>query len=869
MKRVRGFLCFLLALILLLATVPAGVSGETKTEQTELIEGEMLSEPIIAEYADPSARLASMLMVAEDDQAMLYYDYQTAQCAVLQKNTGNVVFSSPYNTAGIAASDEIKQKIYSPIRIVYYDDSMVQHEMNSFFDAAAQGQIESSCIENGVSARMVIGREAQQILLPRAIPAESFEEKVLSVLDGQPVKRLKKYYRKLDPDKYDEETVNDLMKDYPGIANGAIYILKDVGDELKKELEKYFVQSGYTYEQLLIDEKSILGADEEAKESTQAYFKLTLEYRLENGELVVTVPCDSIEYDTKKFKLQKIVLLEYFDAAIDGENAYLFLPDGSGALLDNNSNSLNAENVISGRFYGADSTLVFDRVNTLRKSFCMPVFGINKENNAVFGIVERGAEMTDLTAVAVEAESQCGKAFLTLNYSDVEKYYLTESDDAGQHQNSWSKVSDLAYTGDFSVRFLFLNGEAANYSGMATAYRNYLIAHGSLPEEITPESDLPFVFGALGVARVSSEFLFIPIQKSVAMTDFAKAQQLIEELSDAGVKNISLRYAGWANGGLAHTVFNKANIEHVLGGSQGYREMVNELEKKGIRVYPEVDLSFCSVDRFFDGFSVKRDVARRLNDTYALTYDVDFGSNIEDVDRAHMVVKPASMKKYLDRFLKKFQFENSELALVDLGSELHSDFSKNGINRQQSLEIVCEMLQNARKSHGLMVDGGNAYTFPYADMILNMSSSSSGYLQEKCSVPFMQMVLCGRKVYTGEAINLASDYSHAFLKAIENREGLYFVLAGQNSEALLETDYRFRYCSVQYDSWKDKIVEMYITYNRIYEQTANAEMTEHSYLADGVVCVTYSNEAKVIVNYTDQPYTFGNVVVAAQSASVA
>ena len=78
------------------------------------------------------------------------------------------------------------------------------------------------------------------------------------------------------------------------------------------------------------------------------------------------------------------------------------------------------------------------------------------------------------------------------------------------------------------------------------------------------------------------------------------------------------------------------------------------------------------------------------------------------------------------------------------------------------------MEKMAADYENIMVEGGNAFTLPYVDVVTNMSLESSQYVKASESIPFMGMVLHGYTEFTGTPINLDGDYDYSVLKAIEN-----------------------------------------------------------------------------------------------------
>ena len=73
----------------------------------------------------------------------------------------------------------------------------------------------------------------------------------------------------------------------------------------------------------------------------------------------------------------------------------------------------------------------------------------------------------------------------------------------------------------------------------------------------------------------------------------------------------------------------------------------------------------------------------------------------------------------------------------------------------------------------VMISGGNAYTLPYADVLVNAPSTSGYNLTDKNS--FLQMVI---HVYRlrGDPLNFSHDRRAGLLKAVETGAYPYFTL---------------------------------------------------------------------------------------------
>ena len=129
-----------------------------------------------------------------------------------------------------------------------------------------------------------------------------------------------------------------------------------------------------------------------------------------------------------------------------------------------------------------------------------------------------------------------------------------------------------------------------------------------------------------------------------------------------------------------------------------------------------------------------------------------------------------------------------------------------------------------------MVEGGNAFTLPYVDVVTNMALESSQYVKASESIPFMGMVLHGSKVLTGTPANMEGDINEAILHAIENGAGMYFILSYQNTAELKENFRLSKYYSVNYDIWKNDLAEYYTTLNEATKDLQTSYIVDHEFL---------------------------------------
>lgn len=261
--------------------------------------------------------------------------------------------------------------------------------------AWAYGQYSVQEGEDGVRFNMTLGRDSNNRLFPMAMTQERFDA-VTSQLEGRTLRRLKALYTLVDAAALDEETRKTLVEQYPLLAEQPLYVaVDDLTDRDRDDLEEAFAAAGYTAEDLAADNEA-LGIQTE--EAVFPSFQIAVEYTLTDEGLNVRLPRDSIAYDDEHYTLFSIRVLEFFGAdqsivstgsAEQPDPGYIFLPDGSGALIDIDATVSNRRPIISGTVYGRDAAVTQTVDERANEQYYLPVYGIRRNNGtALFAVID-------------------------------------------------------------------------------------------------------------------------------------------------------------------------------------------------------------------------------------------------------------------------------------------------------------------------------------------------------------------------------------------------------------------------------------------------------------------------------------------------
>ena len=903
MKNVKIIAMMLSVIMMLTAissviTLPVLADGEETTETAETTEEtteeeeeetttttktSVLSEDYeTKKYSTNEDKLATMELVYSDFGYDLYYQKETGEVQIVNTATGQYLSTNPYDVADTKNKATEREMLLSQI-IVNYNDNGEDKAMNSYASAAELSQIKMSKIRGGIRVEYTIGQGTTKRTLPMMIEKERFEQFVLAPLaesgETDMYNRFKSYYLLKDAsDPYlSENERQTLYNTLPITRQMAVYVIDPTVANVERELKMFenfiLTYTSYTYDDVLYDH-DLTGYTGSTK--NPAVFRMALEYYVTEDGLEVRLPARGIRYDAKQYSLTSIKVLPYMGAYNQAEKGYVVIPDGSGTLVRFEDTSADIATTITNRLYGEDYSFYSQKSIANMENWILPIYGMVEETAVVsyeyeaqedgsvqsvevvnydpkgfLAIVTEGDSLTEITTAS---GGILNKYFATsINvYPRPKDTYPLDGISVSGLTATWTVETDKKYTGNYRIKYIMMDGEEANYVNMAALYRNYLEKNGVL-EKKDNEEDIELYIETFGSIDSTQRVLGVPVNVKKPLTTFDDAKTIIEDMEKDGITNLSIKYTGWANGGLAATAPTKAKVEKTLGGKNGLKELVKFANDKGVKIFPDYDFVYISHFSNFDKFDIKNDTVKTVDNRSAVhrTYDPVYQSFLDDRD---LMISPLKLTEFYRLFKEDYaEFNTGTISLGTIGSDLNSDHNKeDSLNREDSKERVQEFLDEIKADgYDIMVNQGNAYSLKNVTDILDVPLDSSNRYVASEAIPFVGMVFHGYKNFAGSAINLAGDYNNSVMKTIENGASLYFLLSYQEDNIpLLKEDEEYnKYYSIRYEIWKDDMVETYKLVNKVLAPVQNAVITAHSFIAERVAEVVYDNGIVITLDY--------------------
>lgn len=794
----------------------------------------------------------------ENEDLLFEMDPDTTHFKITEKATGRIWTSNPVDADKDKKAVSTNKGVLNSTLLLYYSPSGgTDIERNNYQYSIENQNFSYKILEDGaIQVTYAIGQIEKIYTIPYAITTERYKF-YTDQMSGKDKKKVSGYYTKQTPaslDKLSEEEKNAMLALYPSLAEQELYIMKsNITASNKENAEVLFGALGYNQEEFELDQQLIASK----KENEDPVFNVVVEYRLEGGDFVVSIPMQDMRYRSI-YPITYLTVLPMFGAAGLEEEGFMLVPEGGGAIINYNNGKLR-QNSYYADLYGWDYALKRSEVVNETQAL-YPVFGMTNDGGSFICMIEGGTAYAGIQA-------DISMRYNSYNYASA-KYNIIH----GEEYNVSAKTAQIVKMFEkqipedvISQRYRFVDSD--NYVDMAKAYGEYLYEKHPEISDLNENADMPVNVELVGAIDKTVVKFGMPVDSAVPVTTFADAQVIVKELSEDEIKNLSVRFSGWSNGGVQQKVLNNIKVVKKLGGEEGMEKLIASAKERGISLYFDGISLFAYDSGIMRGFSPFSNAARFATReqvkiegySYIIYRPVDWKDTF-------YVANPAYASEMASNLIDELKEKNADgVAFRDIGSILSADYNPKAlVTREQVKQMNIETLKEAKAAGQLVqVKEGFDFTLPYVDRITDMELIGTRYSLIDASVPFYQIALHGHVEYMGLPINITADWETELLDCAQYGAGLNFTFMAEDAKIVQETAYSGLF-GASYDEWKDDVKKIVNEYQAAMAGLNRAEIVGHEVLGD-VTVTTYEGGRSVYVNYGFEDYAVENTVVPARS----
>lgn len=522
-----------------------------------------------------------------------------------------------------------------------------------------------------------------------------------------------------------------------------------------------------------------------------------------DGAARLVVPADSVPTDAKLFDIVHCAF-----TAKKGESGFWLFPRGE-----------------YGQFDSDNGVFTF-------KSLIMPFYGMQTPRGTYIGLV-KGFRFGLFTRVSAEK----GNYKLSLR-SDL------------------YKTAGVKPYEDIVVDYYRLDGEDANYSGIARFYRNYQLSRGAckpLKDRFAERPDLRYQVDSIPVriqyhaakqkpAGGKKEH-YTPADEPPMKVylSFADSVKFVRAIKDVGVDKITFCSAGWQSGGYDGRFPDIFPIDAELGGEEGLKAFTKAVRDMGYLISAHTNSTDCySCSRLWT-----EDMVCRNSDGSLAKNGIWCGG------RAYNLC----LKYAWDNFLPKQIDEMGRLGFtaphyIDVFSAVNPYACynpKHAVNPKEAAEYQNKIAQKC-----IDVFGGFASESGFDHIIdkLDYCNYVGNRIQYEGTKPLIKRVLpIWEIVYHGIVLYNPDRYTQQYISG-DKRKVLRLMEFG--GRPIIYTN---KFASIP------KIAALYELYKPV-RHLQTEFIYSHSELSDGVYLTKYENGAETVCNYSPKPFAYRGETVA-------
>ncbi|MBU5594073.1 hypothetical protein KQI76_02750 [Amphibacillus sp. MSJ-3] len=575
--------------------------------------------------------------------------------------------------------------------------------------------------------------------------------------------------------------------------------------------------------------------------------------------ITVDIPQDSIVEENNQYRMASIYVYPFLGHTLLGDReGYMFIPDGSGALIYLNDKDGKYTQPYSVMVYGENVGIddpyvlsLFNQMNPFNdpEKVLAPVFGMVHTDNEIgyLGIIEEGE-------FSARIEAYPNGAILPYNWI-TPKFIYRQVYNQPTSQDTGTMVVRQRNRNNFDIKvhYHFVAEEDANYMGLASTYRDYLLDN----DLITVKEDQFNLRVDLLGAEVEQGLLF---KSDVPMTTFSQAYDILTDIKDQGAENILSIYKGWNDkgyyGGLPIQTFNP---ESTLSDGTSIEELIEQLDEEQIDLFLYHDGLRINMDELG---TTRHKIMKKFN---RRTYKEEVHGKVY---REFNYLHPGSTVKIMENMHDNYLNADIENIMISGISNTLFSYSEGNkeFDRISTKDYYEPVIESYADDFNLLLEQPFAYLWDQTEAMIDVPTRSSNYVFTDEDIPFLALTLKGVVPIYAEYVNFQANQEEFFLQMVEQGFNPSFLITHESPADLMNTNSSHIYSS-QYERYQEMIQEYYQELSDVHNQTAGAVIVDYQRQGQ-TTRVSYDNGVDVLINYAEEPQTVNDHLIEPMSYKV-
>lgn len=586
--------------------------------------------------------------------------------------------------------------------------------------------------------------------------------------------------------------------------------------------------------------------------------KIPIYITLEEDRLLLGIKTSEIieqmNEEAREYRLTTLNIAPSFGAGRSDEDGYLFVPDGSGAVINFN-NGKTSTFPYKGKVYGEDLAISKSEAPSKTEQVYLPVLGIMKNmgstDEGMVAVVTKGDTFANVNA-AVSGQQQSNNSvnstWFSFDFRAIDTYVMGTKNALTVYQSGDSRADDI------EIAYYFLSDKKLSLADMAATYRNYLIDSKGLTKQDTDSGSALYITTMGGTVKKQSVLGF-PVDMQTVATSYEQAGEMVKTLSDLGVDNMELVFNDCTDSGIRDRVTTSMDYSGKLGGKNKFWELKELCDSLNTNLYPSFD--FMEYSDSGNGYSFTLNSSKRITNAYATqtAFRPAFGIPETDIKPTWTILSPYYIPDVFNKLVKSLTEEGiKEVSLNQATSTLYSDFSRKNFDgysnflRSDTVKILTDgykQLNDAGVS--LIAQQCNAYALPYVKAITTVPLYSSNYDLFDYDVPFYQMVIHGYIPYGSKPVNASSNANELRLLSLASGSAFHYEIMYSSPNDLTDSLYD-GYFYAGHTGWLDVAAKDYAMFKELDDAIKDQTVIDFEHINNRSFKITYSDNTVIEID---------------------